>query len=140
MSDTVSVAIISGLVSIIGASIAIIPTIVGNRKKTTKEIQDKNDEIVKKISTLETSLNDHIKWDTKNEAMDARRRFLAFYDEEKHRKKHSREHWIDILDDIDAYDSYCLANPTYPNHKGDIAKEYIIKAFKVNDETDNFLK
>lgn len=46
-----------------------------------------------------------------------RYRILRFNDEILHGEKHSKEHFDQIIEDIDKYDDYCRDHPEFPNSK-----------------------
>lgn len=74
-----------------------------------------------------------------NEAKNARYRILRFDDEIRHEKKHTEEHFNQILDDIDMYDEYCREHPKYPNSKAVLAIENIKKVYAKCKNEDSFL-
>jgi len=111
------------------AAITIIPSIRSNRKKT----DDKIDALTKK-------LDDHIKEDEQNSIRQARTRILRFYDEECEGRKHSQNHWEDIIDDVDTYENYTADHPDFKNNRGEAAMSYIKEGYRANKEADSFLK
>lgn len=75
----------------------------------------------KKVEDLEQTFDNHI-CETKTESIrDIRRRILRFDDEIIQGKYHSREHFNEIVNDIDEYEKYCIEHPEYPNNKAVIA-------------------
>lgn len=74
-----------------------------------------------------------------NEAKNARYRILRFDDEIRHEKKHTEEHFNQILDDIDMYDEYCREHPKYPNSKAVLAIENIKRVYAKCKNEDSFL-
>ena len=111
------------------AAVTIIPTIINNRKKTDD-----------KIDALAKQLANHIKEDEQNNIRQARTRILRFYDEECEGRRHSLNHWEDIIDDVDAYEKYVANNPDFKNNRGESAMSYIKEGYRVNKEADSFLK
>lgn len=130
------VSVITAIAPILVALIAIIPTIKSNRKKTEttfeealKKTQTSIAEGTKatdqRIDKIQTTLDNHIRENEDDNARNRRTRILRFYDEMCEGRKHSENHFEDILDDIDEYEKYCDAHPTYRNNRGHIAMEYI---------------
>ena len=111
------------------AAITIIPSIRSNRKKT----DDKIDALTKK-------LDDHIKEDEQNSIRQARTRILRFYDEECEGRKHSQNHWEDIIDDVDTYENYTADHPDFKNNRGEAAMSYIKESYRENKEAGCFLR
>lgn len=74
-----------------------------------------------------------------NEAKNARYRILRFDDEIRHGKKHTEEHFNQILDDIDMYNDYCREHPKYPNSKAVLAIANIKRVYAKCKDEDSFL-
>lgn len=107
------------------ALVGIIPTIRSNRKKT----QDSIDQMQGSITTLQETLDKHIKEDEDDKARAQRYRILQFYDDLCEEKKHSESHFEDILDDIDSYEAYCDKHPEFKNNRGKAAMQYITDTY-----------
>jgi len=74
---------------------------------------------------MEASFNSHVKDYEATKANSQRYRILRFYDEICEGRRHSESHFEDILDDIDAYETYCSSHPEYRNNRGHVAMQYI---------------
>ena len=107
------------------ALVGIIPTIRSNRKKTQESIN----QMQGSITTLQETLDKHIREDDDNKAREQRYRILQFYDELCEGKKHSESHFEDILDDIDSYEAYCDKHPEFKNNRGKAAMQYITDTY-----------
>lgn len=79
------ITILQACVPILVAIVGIVPTIVSNRKKTQKSIDE-----------LQSTLNNHIKEDEVQTAKNKRYRILRFYDELCEGKEHSESHFADF--------------------------------------------
>lgn len=123
--STLLVSIITAVAPILVALIAIIPTVISNRKKTEKSIKDGNSETEKRIDKIQSTLNAHIREDEDDNARNRRTRILRFYDEMCEGKLHSESHFEDIIEDIDEYEKYCQNHPDYKNNRGQAAMRYI---------------
>jgi len=129
------------------AVITIIPTIISNRKKTQnsmedlkKELKDAIKESNDDIESVKKSLASHIKEDEDDKNRQARIRILRFYDEICEGKKHSENHFEDILDDIDAYEAYCVTHPNFKNSRGKTAIDYIKTVYRKVKTENAFLQ
>ena len=111
--------------NIVVALVAIIPTIITNRKKTQDSIKASNEAIDKRIDKMQESFNNHVKDYEAAKASSQRYRILRFYDEVCSGQKHSESHFEDILDDIDSYETYCDKHKEYKNNRGHVAMQYI---------------
>lgn len=111
--------------NIIVAVVAIIPTIVANRKKTQDSIKASNEATDKRIDKIQASFDDHVKDYEAAKAASQRYRILRFYDEVCSGQKHSESHFEDILDDIDNYEQYCATHPEFHNSRGHLAMKHI---------------
>lgn len=125
------------------AIITIVPTIISNRKKTQDSVESLKTELkaaIKEsnddIEDVKKTLANHIREDEDDKQRQARIRILRFYDEICEGKKHSENHFEDILDDIDAYENYCDSHPNFKNSRGKTAIEYI-KVVYQKVKTDN---
>ena len=107
------------------ALIAIIPTIISNRKKTEQSIKDMTEATDKRVDKLQSSFDQHVEDYEAAKAASQRYRILRFYDEVCEGRKHSESHFEDILDDIDDYDTYCDTHPKFKNNRGHVAMQYI---------------
>ena len=107
------------------AAVTIIPTIVSNRKKTQESIDTNNREMKQQVDKVQSTLENHIREDEDEKARNQRYRILRFYDEMCENRKHSESHFEDILDDIDDYERYCDAHPSFRNNRGKVAMQYI---------------
>ena len=59
-----------------------------------------------------------------------RYRILRFDDEIRHGTKHSKEHFDQIIEDIDEYEEYCGGHPDYRNNKAVLAIENIKRVYQ----------
>ena len=125
MSDVVRVALISGVFSLLGIVVTVIPTIIANRKKTQESIKQTTEAMEKRIDRLQTSYDAHVRDYEAAKASSQRYRVLRFYDEVCDNQRHSESHFEDILQDIDEYENYCKHHEDYKNNRGHVAMEYI---------------
>ncbi len=107
------------------AFIAIIPTIITNRKKTQDSIKESNEATKKRFSDLKSDFDTHVKDYEEAKARSQRYRILRFYDEVCSGQRHSESHFEDILDDIDEYETYCDTHKEFRNNRGHVAMQYI---------------
>ena len=125
MSDAVMIALIGAIGSGLAAAIAIIPTIIANRKKTQDSIKANSEATEKRIDKLQSSFDSHLKDYEAAKAASQRYRILRFYDEVCEGRRHSESHFEDILDDIDDYETYCDHHRDFKNNRGHLAMQYI---------------
>ena len=125
MSDAVMITLIGTVGSGIAAAIAIIPTIIANRKKTQDSIKESNEATKKQFDSFKSDFDNHVKEYEAAKAASQRYRILRFYDEVCEGRRHSESHFEDILDDIDAYETYCEHNRDFKNNRGHLAMQYI---------------
>lgn len=89
-----------------------------------------NGEVLKRLNKLEKSLEAHIRVDDERNADSYRRRILQFNTELiMETPAHTREDFIDILADIDSYETYCRGHTEYKNNRcvhaiANIKREY----------------
>ena len=98
-----------------------------------------NGEVLREISETKAKLESHIKMDEERAADQHRARILTFNTELLRGQRHTREDFIDILCEVDAYESYCKAHPEYKNSR---CKHAVTNIGRVYDEllcTGDFL-
>jgi gamma-glutamyl:cysteine ligase YbdK (ATP-grasp superfamily) len=140
------VSVLQAIAPILIAIVTIIPTIISNRKKTQdsiaelkaelkSDIKESNDD----IEAVKKTLAAHIREDEDSKNRQARIRILRFYDEVCEGKKHSENHFEDIIEDIDDYESYCQGHPDFKNNRGKTACEYIKEIYQKVKAENGFL-
>lgn len=139
------------------AVVTIIPTIISSRNKTNDKLEELKKEVKSDIKettdslkadikatnddveSMKKSLSDHVKEDEDDKNRQARLRILRFYDEICEKKRHSENHFEDILDDIDSYEAYCHTHPAFKNNRGRVAIDHIRTVYKEVKATKGFL-
>ena len=121
-----------------------------NRK--TKKL----DKIIDKVDTMDSTVKADIrkleaKFDNKisevyckideNDIKLKRGRILTFADEIRRGLNHSKESYIQILDDITKYNQYCCRHPDFENERTVIASQVIKDSYaqKMSPDGDGFL-
>lgn len=66
-------------------------------------------------------------------------RILRFDDEIRHGEKHSKEHFDQIIEDIDKYEDYCRDHPKFPNNKVVFAIRNIKNVYQKCTDEGTFL-
>lgn len=86
-------------------------------------LNDKVDAQAIEIKKLATEISD-------NNAMNSRYRIIRFGDEILMGTRHSRDHFDQILVDIDVYEAYCKSHPDFINNKGQNAMALIQETYQ----------
>lgn len=98
-----------------------------------------NKEVLEQVKNL----SDKVDMIEANEELErvryARQRILRFNDEILCGQKHSKEHFDEVLDDIDIYEDYCATHTEYENNKAVLAIRTIKKTYDKCMENHNFL-
>ena len=89
-----------------------------------------NGEVMEQVKKLTSEVDTLKKEEELERARQARQRILRFNDEILFNKRHSKEHFDEILDDIDTYESYCDAHENYENNKAVLAISTIREVYK----------
>lgn len=74
-----------------------------------------------------------------NEAKTARYRILRFDDEIRHKMRHSKEHFDQIIEDVDTYERYCQDHPRFPNGKAVSATDSVKRTYEKCKDENSFL-
>lgn len=85
-----------------------------------------------KISNVQTEVNE-------NAAMSSRYRILRFDDEIRHKVLHTKEHYDQIIVDIDIYEAFCKRNPDFRNNLAHKAIGNIKRMYDVHNDDNSFL-
>lgn len=99
-----------------------------------------NAEIMEKVDNLAKEFDAHVKKVDENYARQLRQRILLFSDEVLYEKGHSKEHYDDILTDIDKYENYCNTHPGFKNNKAGMAIQTIKDAYQECKDEHSFLE
>ena len=106
-----------------------------------------NADVLKEIEEVKTAqrqnqerLESHIKKDDNRNADRRRTRILHFNNEILREIPHTKEEFIEILTDIDAYEHYCDAHPDYKNSRAVHAIRNISRVYDERLEKHDFLQ
>ena len=89
-----------------------------------------NGEVMEHVKKLTKEVDTLKKEEELERARQARQRILRFNDEILFNKRHSKEHFDEILDDIDTYEDYCENHEDYENNKAVLAISTIREVYK----------
>lgn len=98
-----------------------------------------NGELIEKVDNLESQFNQMEKNDAEREAKNARFRILRFGDECQQQVLHSQEHFDQIIEDIDQYETYCAEHPNFKNNKAVLTIANIKETYRRRVAANNFL-
>ena len=90
-----------------------------------------NADLLKELSATKAALEKHIQIDDERNADGHRAKILAFNTELLRGIDHTREDFIEVLAEIDRYESYCRAHPDYKNNR---ARHAIANIGRVYDD------
>ena len=93
------------------------------RRVIIGDIDEKLREIVKKVDKIEDTINER-------DAILARTHILRFNDELYNNVKHSRDYFLQTLEDIDNYEKYCEAHPDFKNSRTTMAEQNIKEVYQ----------
>ena len=103
------------------------------------EMMEQVQELKSTVNELQTEVQRIQKEEELERARQARQRILRFNDEILFEKRHSKEHFDEILDDIDTYEEYCREHEDYENNKAVLAIATIREVYKDCLKTHDFL-
>lgn len=99
-----------------------------------------NGEVLGKLGHLEKRLDKHITDDDKRDADGHRVKILQFNNELLRSIDHTKEEFIEVLAEIDAYERFCDDHPDYPNNRAVLAIENIRENYKERLKKHDFLQ
>ena len=97
-----------------------------------RDVIDKVDKLGEDVSTLRKECDER-------EATLCRTHILRFGDEILHGVLHSKEHYLQILADIDSYEDYCDTHPGYKNNVASETIKHIKHKYQEHLEEESFL-
>ena len=92
------------------------------------------------IAAIEKKLDEHIAADDKRDADRHRMEILRFNNELLRSIDHTKEEFIQVLAEIDAYERFCEDHPDYPNNRAVLAIENIQENYKERLQKRDFLQ
>ena len=92
------------------------------------------------IAAIEKKLDEHIATDDKRDADSHRVKILQFNNELLRSIDHTKEEFIEVLAEIDAYERFCDDHPDYPNNRAVLAIENIRENYKERLKKHDFLQ
>jgi len=124
---------------IIGGFVSVIVAIFGSTGFWQWVSNQGNKEIKAEVKKIRVEFGELKEADELKEIKNARRRILRFNDEIINHVKHSREYFDDVLEDVNAYESYCRKNPDFRNGKAVLAIENIERVYRECMKEGKFL-
>lgn len=98
-----------------------------------------NGEVLDRVNDLSKDLDDFKKQEELERVRLSRQRILRFSDEILFEQRHSKEHFDEILEDIDLYEKYCHEHQDYENNRAELAIATIREVYKKCLHTHDFL-
>ena len=98
-----------------------------------------NDEVLTQVAGLKKDLDEFKRESELERVRQARQRILRFNDEILFEKRHSKEHFDEVLDDITVYERYCREHKEYENNKAVLAISTIKEVYQECMDTHDFL-
>lgn len=99
-----------------------------------------NADVSRELGEIKTKLENHVTMDDRRTADGHRARILHFNNELLRDIDHTKEEFIEVLTEIDAYEEYCRSNPDYPNNRAVLAIENIREVYKERLKKHDFLQ
>lgn len=98
-----------------------------------------NADVLAEVKQTKKRLDDHITTDDERNANLLRTQILRFNDELVDDRKHTKEHFDEILSIIDEYETYCRTHEDYKNNKCAHAVANISRVYDERLEKRDFL-
>jgi len=99
-------------------------------RSVNREMMEQFNDVQKEIKGVKSEVDKLKKEEELERVRQARQRILRFNDEILFNKRHSKEHFDEILDDIDVYEDYCATHEDYENNKAVLAITTIREVYK----------
>ena len=108
-------------------------------KKITESTRTELKAMKAEVAETRSLITEHVVQDGAREANQRRRSILNFNNEILRDIPHTKEEFIDILQDIDDYERYCCENPDYKNNRAALAINNIRDVYKARLKKHDFL-
>ena len=99
-----------------------------------------NGDVLDELDNVKSKLEGYIDASEQRDAEMHRRNILHFNNELIRKKEHTKEEYVEILGEIDAYRRYCDSHPDYQNSRAVHAVAHIEHAYDVRLEKGDFLQ
>lgn len=99
-----------------------------------------NSDVTVELAAIKQKLDEHVTMDDRRNADGHRTRILHFNNELLREINHTKEEFIEVLAEIDAYERYCEEHPEYPNNRAVLAIENIREVYKDRLKKHDFLQ
>ena len=132
------------LIGVLGAGIGsgIMAIVLAALQRKWKKEDSKNDQldaVTDRLEKLEKRLDKMEAGDLERDAKNARIRILRFGDECSHDVRHSREHFEQVIEDVDSYETYCLEHPDFKNNKAVLTIQLIKETYRRRLLSNDFI-
>lgn len=104
-----------------------------------KELVNKIDGLQEEVKNVKKDMINFREESNERNTTFCRARILRFGDEILHGVPHSKEHYDQIMLDIDSYEEYCLVHQEYKNNVAVATIKRIKKRYQEHLEEDSFL-
>lgn len=104
-----------------------------------EDVKKSREEAKEDISNLRKDLDAHINVQELEAIRRVRQQILRFNDEILFNRKHSQEHFEEILDDINIYEKFCQTHDDYKNNKAEFAINNIKRTYDKCLQEKDFL-
>lgn len=108
-------------------------------KGINSEIKEDIEALSQRIEDVDKKVDDMGKKEELERVRQARQRILRFNDEILHARLHSKEHFDEVLEDVDLYENYCRDHEDYENNKAVLAIATIREVYKKCLKDHSFL-
>lgn len=98
-----------------------------------------NADVARELAEIKTKLEAHVTMDDRRNADGHRTRILHFNNELLRSIAHTKEEFVEVLAEIDAYESYCDEHPDYPNNRAVLAIQNIKGNYQARLQKHDFL-
>lgn len=98
-----------------------------------------NGEVLDQVKSLTEDVESFKHQQELENVRQSRQRILRFCDEILFNQRHSKEHFDEILEDIDLYEKYCREHKDYENNRAELAISTIREVYKQCLKTHDFL-
>lgn len=137
--DLLPYGLLAGIFALIELALKGLGALIKRKWSKADETDEKWSDLLKTVGETKELILAHIKEDEEYKARSTRARILQFNEEIREGKRHTEEHFNDVLESIDSYEDYCQNHPDFKNNRAVMAVENIKETYKKANKDNDFI-
>ncbi len=137
--DLLPYGLLAGVFALIELALKGLGALIKRKWSKADQTDEKWNNLLKTVGETKELILAHIEEDEEYKAKSTRARILQFNEEIREGRRHTEEHFIDVLESIDSYEDYCKRNPNFKNNRAGMAVDNIKETYKKANKDNDFI-